>query len=201
MLFLHGWGLTHVADYRRWLWHLAKRGNVVIFPRYQRDEHSNPGRARHDALAGLGAAFRRVAIDRRSFVVAGHSAGAAMAADYAAIAGQRGLPRPVAVFAVYPGRAILGYPAGIPPADYRRIAASTRLIVLAGARDAVVGQAPARGIVAAARRVPHRDRRYVLVRDPRVADHYAPTRSDPAARRAFWRRLDSLIARSRPTRR
>ena len=120
-----------------------------------------------------------------------------MAADYAAISGRGGLPRPLAVFSVYPGRAILGYPRGIPPADYGRISADSWLTVMAGANDAVVGQAPARDIVSRATRVPASRRKYVLVRNRRVSDHLAPTRSGKAPRRTFWRRLDLLISRAR----
>ena len=197
VVFLHGWGLTRVSDYGPWLRHLAKRGNVVIFPRYQLNERSDPGRTRRDALAGLKAALARVPVDTNTLVVAGHSAGGAVAADYAAISGRGGLPRPLAVFSVYPGRAIIGYPAGIPAADYSRIPANTLLVSMAGASDSVVGRAPAQGIVRGATQVPSSRRRYVLVKNPLAADHLAPTRSAAAQRRAFWRRLDSLISRAR----
>lgn len=197
ILFLHGWGLKRVNDYGPWLRHLVRAGNVVIFPRYQLSESSNPGNSRRNVLAGLRLALRRVPIDRASLVVAGHSAGAAMAADYAAISGTRGLPRPLAVFSVYPGRAFIGYPAGIPAADYRRIAPSTRLVVMAGSNDVVVAQAPALSIFRGATRIPRSRRRYVLVTAPGVSGHYGPTRSTSVARAAFWRPLDRLIARAR----
>ena len=197
VVFLHGWGLTRVADYRGWLRHLAKRGNVVIFPRYQLDEQSNPSRARSNALAGIRAALARVPTDGGSLVVAGHSTGGAMAVDYAAVSGRGGLPRPLAVLSVYPGRAIFGYPGGIPAADSSRIPPSVRLLVMAGADDTVVGQSPALEIVRGVTRVPASRRRYVLVRRQGVSDHLAPTRSTAAARRTFWRRLDGLIERAR----
>jgi hypothetical protein len=98
---------------------------------------------------------------------------------------------------MYPGRSLRGIALSIPEIDPRRIPASTRVVALAGARDTVVGDAPARRIVAAATRVPRRLREYVLVRDPAVADHLGPQRSTPDSRRVFWRRLDSLIARVR----
>ena len=197
VVFLHGWGLTRVGNYRGWLRHLAKRGNVVIFPRYQLSERSDPGRARRDAVAGVRAALARVPVDEGSMVVAGHSAGGALAADYAAISGRSRLPRPVAVFSVYPGRAILGYPRGIPAANPARISSGTRLIAMAGANDTVVGQAPARELVRQATRIPVNRRKFVLVRNPRVSDHLGPTRRSAAARRAFWRRLDVLIKQAR----
>lgn len=132
-----------------------------------------------------------------SLVVAGHSAGAALAADYAATSGRTRLPVPVAIYALYPGRKILGYPAGIPQVDPARIRARTELIAMAGAADVVVGQAPARQLVADATAVPAAQKRYLLVQRAGVADHYGPTRSTRLARTVFWARLDRLIRRAR----
>ena len=192
VLLIHGWGLA-ARDYAPWARHLARLGNTVVMPRYQLDEHSDPGRSLDDALAGIRAALRIAPVAPRSLVAAGHSAGGALAADYAAVSGRLGLPRPRAVYAVYPGRAILGYPGGIPPADASAIAPGTAIVALAGAADTVVGQAPARELLAAATRVRPARRKYILVRGRKVADHYAPTRSSRVARRAFWRPLDELI--------
>ena len=196
VVFLHGWGYHQERFYRRWIQHLARQGNAVIVPRYQTSRRSDPARVRRAMLRGIRAALRHVDVAPGSLVAAGHSAGAALAADYAAIAEAQQLPRPRAVFAVYPGRAIIGTP-GIPAADPARIAPSTRLLVLAGAGDIVVGQAPARQLVQSAPQVPSSRRRFVLVDHPAVRDHLAPLRSSRAARRAFWRRLDRLIDSAR----
>lgn len=197
VVFLHGWGLTQRSAYRGWIRHLAALGSTVIVPRYQRDSEEDPRRVRSQALAGIRVALRRAPAKPGTLVVAGHSAGAALAADYAAVAGSLRLPRPVAVFSVYPGRRILGYPSGIPAADPSRIPSTARILALAGARDTVVGEEPARSLVASATQVPPSRRRLVRVTVPSVADHLAPTRDDTAARRAFWRRLDRLIAAAR----
>ena len=197
VVFLHGWGLTQRSAYRGWIRHLAALGNTVIVPRYQRDSREDPRRVRSHALAGIRQALRRAPAKPGTLVVAGHSAGGALAADYAAVAGSHRLPRPVAVFSVYPGRRILGYPGGIPEADPARIPAITRVTALAGAGDTVVGEAPARALVARATGVPRARRRFVRVTAAAAADHLAPTRDDAAARRAFWRRLDRLIASAR----
>lgn len=197
VVFLHGWGLTQPSAYAGWMRHLAATGNTVIAPRYQRGERADPRLVRGRMLAGLRRAFTRAPVESGSLVVAGHSAGAALAADYAGIARAVGLPRAAGVFSVYPGRAILGYPGGIPQVDPGRIPGTTRLLALAGANDAVVGRAPAQALVAAARRVPPRRRRFLLVSTPSVADHLAPARGDAAARAAFWRRLDRFIVAAR----
>ena len=197
IIFLHGWGLVERSDYRPLIRHLARAGNQVIVPRYQRDDDSDPGRSLDDAVAGIRRALRKVPGARRRLVVAGHSAGGALAADYAGVARARGLPRPLAVFSVYPGRRILGYPRGIPEVDPGRIPSGTLILAMAGARDTVVGQAPAQELVADARQVGAARKRYVLVQHRSVAGHYGPTRATRLARRVFWGRLDRLIAAAR----
>ncbi len=83
-------------------------------------------------------------------VVVGHSAGGALAADYAAVAGSVGLPEPAAVFSLYPGRKLSYLPVPIPTVDLSTISPRTRLIVLAGQRDTAVGSTTAREIAATA---------------------------------------------------
>ena len=197
IVFLHGWGLVKRSDYRPWIRHLARAGNQVIVPRYQRDEDSDPGRSLNDAVAGIRRALRKAPGARRQLVVGGHSAGGALAADYAGVARAHGLPRPRAIFSVYPGRRILGYPRGIPEVDPGRIASGTRILAMAGARDTVVGREPAQELVANARQVDTAGKRYVLVERRSVAGHYGPTRATRLARRVFWGRFDRLIAAAR----
>ena len=85
VLFVHGWGGTLPA-YRPWLDHLARRGNVVIYPRYQDSVLTPPDQVLGNLLAGVRLALRRVDTRPGGLVVAGHSAGGALAADYAGIA-------------------------------------------------------------------------------------------------------------------
>ena len=197
VIFLHGWGLVERSDYRPWIRHLARDGNQVIVPRYQRDKNSDPGRSLDDAVAGIRRALRKAPAARRQLVVGGHSAGGALAADYAGVARARGLPRPRAVFSVYPGRRILGYPQGIPEVDPGRIPSGTRILAMAGDRDTIVGRAPAQELVTDARQVGAARKRYVLIRRRSLAGHYGPTRATRLARRVFWDRVDRLIAAAR----
>jgi len=194
VVFLHGWGATRPRFYRPWLDHLARKGNAVIYPRYQDSFVEPPPQVLGNVLAGVRQALERIDEDPGSLVVAGHSAGGALAADYAAIARSARLPVPVAVFSAYPGRTLERVPFGLPEIDPRRIPAAIRLVAMAGARDRVVGTAPARRLVrlAGARR-----RQLVVVRDPAVSDHLGPQRADGVARREFWARLDRLIREAR----
>ena len=191
VVFLHGWGAPEPDFYRPWLEHLARRGNAVVYPRYQDSFVQPPRQALGNVLAALRIALARPGLDTGSRVVAGHSAGGALAADYAALTGTAGLPEPRAIFAVYPGRRLPRIPDGLPEIPPRRIAAGTRIVALASEGDGVVGTGTARALVRGATRA---DARLVLVDDPAVGDHQAPLRADEAARRAFWAPLDRLVA-------
>ena len=126
VVFLHGWGATQPRFYRPWLDHLAREGNAVIYPRYQDSFVDPPAQALGNVLTGVRLALGHVRERPRTLVVAGHSAGGALAADYAAIARMAKLPEPVAVFSVYPGRRLRRLPFAIPEIDPRRIAPATR---------------------------------------------------------------------------
>lgn len=91
-------------------------------------------------------AFARIEAKPRTLVVAGHSAGGALAADYAAIARTAKLPVPVAVFSAYPGRTLPGVRVGIPEFDPGQIPAGPDVVALAGTDDTVVGSRVARRI-------------------------------------------------------
>jgi acetyl esterase/lipase len=197
VVFLHGWRSLDTRDYDPWLEHLVARGNAVIYPVFEPVAFSFPQRWLADALAGVRTALATMDAAPSSLVVAGHSAGGALAADYAAVAPSVGLPAAQAVFAVYPGRRVRGLPGAIPAADLARTPPSTRILTLAGDDDEAVGDEEARAIVSASVRVPRSRRRFALVTDDAVDDHRAPQRADQPARREFWARLDRLIAEAR----
>jgi acetyl esterase/lipase len=201
VVFLHGWRSLDTRDYDPWLEHLVAQGNAVIYPVFEPVAFSFPQRWLTNALAGVRTALAAIEVRPSSLVVAGHSAGGALAADYAAVAPSVGLPPARAVFAVYPGRRLPGFPGAIPAADLARIPPSTRILALAGAGDEAVGTEAARAIVAEAVRVPRSRRRFVLVTDEAVDDHRAPQRASEPARREFWARLDRLMAEARSPKR
>lgn len=197
VLFLHGWRSRSPDDYEPWLEHLVEEGNAVVYPVYEPRGLSFPSTWLPSALVGVRAAFEELPLRREGLVVTGHSAGGALAADYAAAAAEAGLPPARALFSVYPGRRLRGFPGFIPRVDPARIPARTRVLAVAGADDVAVGDEEARALVAGATRVPRERRRFEEITDPEADDHSAPQRDDAAARRAFWRRLDRLIAAAR----
>lgn len=196
VIFLHGWVAIDPARYGPWIGHLARGGSTVIYPAYQTKPTRDTVTPLANVMAGVRAALGQVAIAPGRLVVAGHSAGGALAADYAAVAAANGLPAPAAVFSVYPGRRLRHLTTAIPEFDLASIAPETRLLAYAGERDSAVGSGAAKRIVAGA---VHADARLQVVRDDAVDDHSAPRRYDDSARQTFWEPLDALIAATAQT--
>jgi len=194
VLFLHGWGATEPSFYGAWVEHLARAGNAVVFPRYQDSFAEPPPQVLGNVLVGVREALDGIDADLDSLVVAGHSAGGALASDYAAIADSVGLPVPRAVLSIYPGRAFRGIRFAIPAVDPGRIPEGTRLVVLSGADDRVVDPRAARAIYEGA---DDAQRTFRVIRAPGASDHIGPQRDNAVTRRVFWRRLDELIAAAR----
>jgi acetyl esterase/lipase len=191
VVFLHGWRAVNPSLYGLWIAHLVGEGTTVIYPAYQRRPFTDITRPLSNVFAGLRAAFADVDVAPGRLVVAGHSAGGVLAADYAVLAHSAGLPRPAAVFAVYPGRPATAEGVRLAIVDARRITAGTRVLALAGADDRLVGDRVARQIVRTATRA---HATFRLVRDRAADDHAAPHRAGLSERRAFWAPLDALVA-------
>ena len=189
VVFLHGWGAIDPRFYAPWLVHLVRRGSTVIYPRYQNSVATPPATVLGNTVAALRTAFAVAPPADGHLVVAGHSAGGALGADYAALARARRLPVPAAVFSVYPGRSLRGGPTAIPPIDQSGIPEAVRILALGSEADQTVGTTTARQIGRAGR--------YVRVKDPRVDDHLAPLRTDRVAQATFWAPLDRLVERAR----
>lgn len=191
IVFLHGWGGMNPLYYGAWIDHLVRRGNIVIYPRYQaslltpiREFTPNTLTAIKEAIARLGSEPRHVKADLTKFATVGHSVGGLLAANVAALASENGLPRVGAVMSVEPG--ITESPINIPLADLKRIPAETLLLAVAGDQDTLVRDFDAKRIYNESTRVPANNKDYVtLVSDSHgmpglVASHRAPTAFDMA---------------------
>ncbi len=191
VIFLHGWVAIDAERYGPWIGHLVGGGATVIYPAYQTKPAYDTTMPLANVLAGVRTALAHVQLAPGRLVIAGHSAGGALSADYAAVAAANGLPAPAAVFSVYPGRKLRHLAVPIPAVDLSAIAAGTRVLVYAGARDTSVGSGTAERIVAGAG---HAHTTLRIIRDDAVDDHRAPRRFDGAAQQTFWEPLDALLA-------
>jgi hypothetical protein len=195
VLFFHGYGYLALppSRYAGWLRHLIDEGNTVIYPVYQ-GRRTPPSQYGTNALAGIEKGVHFVHPEPSRLVAIGHTTGGALAFDYAAVARERGLPAPHAVYSVYPGRKpTVGRP--IPPQDLRQIPPSTLLEVVAGPADPIPGgEVTARSLLSDATQVPSAHRHLML----------APYKRPPAGlsfdvepRRSYWAPADRLIAEAR----
>jgi dienelactone hydrolase len=191
IVLLHGWGGMNPLYYGAWIDHLVKRGNIVVYPRYQaslltsiQDFTPNTLAAIKDALSRLQTEPGHVQADLNKFATVGHSVGGLLAANVAALASESGLPRVKAVMSVEPG--ITEAPINIPLADLKKIPAETLLLALAGDQDTLVRDNDAKRIYNESTRVSAANKDYVtLVSDSHglpglQASHRAPTAMDPA---------------------
>ncbi len=189
IVFLHGWGGMNPLYYGAWLDHLVKRGNIVVYPRYQaslltpiKDFTPNTIYAVKNAVNRLQTESGHVSADFKKFATVGHSLGGLLAANVAAQARDEGLPRVSAVMAVEPG--ITEDPINVPLADLKKIDPGTLLLAVAGDQDTLVRDTDAKRIYYESTRVPANNKDFImLVSDSHgkpalMASHRAPTAHD-----------------------
>lgn len=208
VIFLHGWSAVTPDTYRGWVNHLAKRGNIVVYPRYQEgiftsamEFFPNTLAAVRDALAVL-SKRGGVKLDLNRVAIIGHSAGGVQAVNYAATANGSGLPIPKAAMIVQPGQGAKGGIKLVPMETGEKISAALKLIVMIGDADGIVGDTAGRSIW---RETGHlTDRAFVEVRSdghgnpPLKADHLSPISWSKRATDAldwlgYWRTFDDLL--------
>src|SRR5205085_11676448 len=91
IIFCHGWGGMNPLYYGAWIDHLVKRGNIVVYPRYQaslltpvQEFTPNTLHAVKDAINRLQTERGHVRPDLKKFAAVGHSVGGLLAANIAA---------------------------------------------------------------------------------------------------------------------
>jgi len=180
IVFNHGWSAMFPIYYREWIYHLVKRGNIVIYPRYQRglyfgfnDFGTNAIEAVKDALTKLQNGGH-VLPELGKFAITGHSLGGGITANMAAQAQQVGLPIPKAIMPVQPG---FGY---LEDADLSKISDDTVMLVVVGANDTIVPPQDGISIFYNTTQIPLSQKDFVIqVSDTYgspdlMADHLAP---------------------------
>jgi acetyl esterase/lipase len=191
IVFLHGWGGTNPLYYGAWIDHLVKRGNIVVFPRYQSSvltprAHFIPNtvEAIKDAVERLQNSSGHVRPELNKVAAVGHSLGGVLAASVAALAAESDLPPVRAVMAVEPG--MTSEPANVPIADLKKMPGDTLLLAIAGDRDTFVSDIDAKRIYYESTRVSADNKDFItIVTDDHgtpslIANHRAPTAPDPS---------------------
>jgi dienelactone hydrolase len=186
VIFLHGWGGMNPLYYGAWIDHIVRRGNIVIYPRYQasiltrrEDFIPNTISALKDAFTLLQTERGHVKPDLTKVAAVGHSLGGVLAASVGALAAESGLPKVRAVMSVEPG--LTRSPADIPMADLKKIPRDTLLLSVAGDRDTLVDDQDAKRIFYESTQIPLENKDFIkLITDDHgrpglIASHRAPT--------------------------
>ena len=178
--FNHGYYAIFPFFYQDWINHIVRKGNIVVYPRYQggfffgfRNFHSNAINAVKDAIETLNSGDHvRPELDK--FAVVGHSFGGGITVSMAAKAEDEGLPIPKAIMPVQPFIQ-LGQ-----SADFSKISAETLMLIVCGKDDTVVGKRYGKTIFDNTPQIPLSQKDFVMQVTDRygspdlVADHIAP---------------------------
>jgi acetyl esterase/lipase len=176
VLFLHGWGAMDPKAYRAWIDHLARRGSIVIYPRYQASRLTRPTAMTENSAKAIRAALAELkkpghaTPDEERVAAVGHSLGAVIAANLAARAVALDVPQPRVLMCVEPGDSKGSHVARrfgrrIPSilGDYSTIPKDTLVLILVGDSDRFVGDRTARRIWRGIRHLPKEDRDFITV--------------------------------------
>lgn len=168
VVFMHGWGGMNPLYYGAWLDHLVKRGNIVVYPRYQatlltplREFLPSTLGAIKDAITRLQTERGHVKPDLNKFAVVGHSMGGLLSANVAALAKESNLPQVRAVMAVEPG--ITEAPINAPLADLKKIPPETLLLAVAGDQDTLVRDTDAKRIYYESTQVSAANKDFIMI--------------------------------------
>jgi dienelactone hydrolase len=155
VLFHHGWQGMNPKNFAAWIDHLARSGQVVIYPVYQESARTSPQRVTAAAAAADKAALdalrttEHLQIDPKRVVYFGYSMGAAISINLAIDPQRFGLPPPRALLLAAPGDAYhiaTGAAAKSIVGKIGAIPSSLPVAVLAGAADTEIGLPTARAL-------------------------------------------------------
>jgi len=145
------------------------------------------------SLAGIRTAVGRLSAGELPVLAIGHSRGAALAIEYAAVARADHVPVPDAVYSVEP----VPYGEQTHLVDLRPLEHGTRLVLVLGDRDPdAAGGARVLLTRLQKAKFPGSEVKLQFVHSHGgfVADHMAVLGASPAAQSAFWHPVDGLLA-------
>ena len=208
--------------YGQWLKHLVKKGNIVIFPKYQKNL-STPMTRRFDdfAIRAIENAYAElksgdhVRPNESPLCMVGHSFGGAIIAKLLQDQGDYDFPKPAAAMLVSPGT---GPFRKFEYADYSNISSDVNLLVMVSAGDLTVGDGFGEKVFNTAVNTPKRN----LIRQfgdkhgvPKIKDSHnesyakdktfdsgrhgysylraRKSRTDPVDYNGYWKLFDALL--------
>ncbi len=143
IIFMHGYGAYNPMAYGKWIKHLVAQGNIVIYPRYQRNLiFPRPRTFPKNAAKGIKDALEllqkpghvKPRLDKVAFLA--HSYGGVISTNLAVHWQKFGIPKPTAMLLAEPGS---GPFKGARLKDYADLPTDLNLLVIVGEDDFVVG--------------------------------------------------------------
>jgi acetyl esterase/lipase len=167
VVFIHGYGAYNPMIYGKWIKHLVRKGNAVVFPRYQKNLFSpasedfipNTVTAIQDAIQIMDSVHHvKPLLD--NFAITGHSYGGVIAAGMTAAYADYGIPQPKAVLLCSPGSG--PFKGGVLE-NYEGIPSDTKLVSMVSENDEIVGDKIGTRVFETAIHTPNRNliRQYV----------------------------------------
>jgi pimeloyl-ACP methyl ester carboxylesterase len=161
VVFLHGYGAYNPMAYGKWIKHLVAKGNIVIYPRYQKNLvwprpegfPTNAAKAIRDAIQVLeqeGHVHPKV--EKMTYFA--HSYGGVIASNLGVHWEKYRIPKPAAMLLAEPGS---GPFKGARLNDYAELPTDLNLLLVVGEDDYVVGEEFARTIFETAINTPNRN--------------------------------------------
>ena len=142
VIFNHGWGVYNPGPYGQWIEHLVKKGNIVIFPKYQQNDGTffatytpNAATGIIDAFDELNANVNRVKPRMNHIAMIGHSFGGVITANLAIEYNSYGVPKPKCFMLCEPGP---GTSSGHLP-TYSDMDTDYKTLIIVGDDDIIVG--------------------------------------------------------------
>jgi len=161
VVFLHGYGAYNPMAYGKWIKHLVAKGNIVIYPRYQKNLvwprpdgfPKNAAKGIRDALQVLeNEGHVKPRTEKVAYVA--HSYGGVIATNLASHWEQFQIPKPTAMLLAQPGS---GPFKGARLEKYERLPDELNLLVVVGEDDYVVGEEFGRLVFETAVNTPNRN--------------------------------------------
>lgn len=143
VVFTHGYGAYNPMVYGDWIRHIVRKGNIVIFPRYQKNLTSpktksfvkNTTKGIQDALMELDTGKNHVQPIAGAISLVGHSYGGVISANLAVNYKALGLPKPNVVLLCSPGSG--PFKGGVLD-SYEKMPEDTRLLIMVSEHDRIV---------------------------------------------------------------
>lgn len=161
VVFLHGYGAYNPMIYGNWIEHLVRKGNIVVFPRYQKNLVSpraskfarNAATAIRDVIQELNTGDHvRPITDKLTLI--GHSYGGVISANLAVNFEQYQIPEPKAIMLCSPGSGPLR---GGRLDSYHQLSSDLNMLITISEYDYVVGAEFGLLVYETATETPHRN--------------------------------------------